>query len=67
MNYTELEKQLRNFPEDCMEEISRYVEYLLYRQKAGKNKESNLKNYFGRGESLPDGLDLQRKLRDEWN
>ncbi len=67
MTYTALEKKIRNLPEDCLEEVSHYVEYLLYRQETGKRKETNLNGYFGSMENLPDGLGLQRKCRDEWD
>ena len=35
-----LEKKIRNLPEDCLEEVSHYVEYLLYRQETGKRNKS---------------------------
>ena len=48
--------------------ISQYVEYLMFRQE--KRKKTNpspvADNYFGSLKSLPDGMDLQRSVRDEW-
>ena len=33
MSYAALEKQLQSLPEEYYEEVSHYVEYLLFRQK----------------------------------
>ena len=38
MSYAALEKQLQSLPEEYYEEVSHYVEYLLFRQKNGKKK-----------------------------
>ena len=68
MSFTMLEKQLRSLPEEYYEEISQYVEYLMFRQE--KREKTNpspvADNYFGSLKSLPDGMDLQRSVRDEW-
>ena len=59
MTYTKLEEKLRALPEECLEEVSQYVE---------KNENSkNTYTFFGSIKSLPDGMDLQRRVRDEWN
>ena len=79
MTYTKLEEKLRALPEECLEEVSQYVEFVLFKyEKEKKNENSknenskneNSKNtytFFGSIKSLPDGMDLQRRVRDEWN
>ena len=71
MTYTKLEEKLRALPEECLEEVSQYVEFVLFKyEKEKKNENSkneNSKNtytFFGSIKSLPDGMDLQRRVRD---
>lgn len=69
MTYTKLEEKLRALPEECLEEVSQYVEFVLFKyEKEKKNENSkNAYTFFGSIKSLPDGMDLQRRVRDEWN
>lgn len=68
MSFTMLEKQLRALPEEYYEEISQYVEYLMFRHE--NRKKSNTppvdSNYFGSLKTLSDGMEMQRTARDEW-
>ena len=68
MSYTMLEKQLQSLPEEYYEEVSQYVEYLLFRQKNKnvKTETTENNNFFGSIKNLPDGLTAQRAMRDEW-
>lgn len=68
MSYTMLEKQLQSLPEEYYEEVSQYVEYLLFRQKNKnvKTETTENNNFFGSLKNLPDGLTAQRAMRDEW-
>ena len=58
MSYTMLEKQLQSLPEEYYEEVSQYVEYLLFRQKNKnvKTETTENNNFFGSLKNLPDGL-----------
>ena len=68
MSYTLLEKQIRALPEKYLEDVSNYIEYLLYReQRARTESESQSSHYFGSLTSLPDGLTAQRSMRNEWS
>lgn len=67
MTYTALERQLRALPESSLEEVSRYVEYLIYKQENLTKQSNHLEQYFGSIATLPDGMDFQRSARDEWN
>ena len=68
MSYTMLEKQLQSLPEEYYEEVSQYVEYLLFRQKNKnvKTETTENNNFFGSLKNMPDGLTAQRAMRDEW-
>ncbi len=64
-----LEKQIRSLPEECLPEVSNYIEYVLFRyeQKKHKERKGNVSRYFGSIKTLPEGLALQSRLRNEWN
>ena len=36
MSHATLEKQIQSLPEDCLDEVANYIEYVLFRQKAKK-------------------------------
>ena len=70
MSYETVLTQVREAPEACLDEISNYIEYVVYRytkqeQKKPKPK-GNLSKYFGLMD-LGDGLAIQKEMRDEWN
>ncbi|MBR4475010.1 MAG: DUF2281 domain-containing protein [Oscillospiraceae bacterium] len=68
MSYAMLEKQLQSLPEEYYEEVSKYVEYLLFREKNGKRRNESVetRNYFGSIKGLPDGMKVQEVMRNEW-
>ena len=68
MSYTVLEKQLQSLPEEYYEEVSQFVEYLLFRQEKGrkKNDQSESEKFFGSIKDLPDGMMVQEAMRNEW-
>ena len=69
MSYDMLERQIRMLPEECLEDVSRYIEFVFFKlQKHEETEwEQDMSSYFGSLKSLPDGLKVQRGLRDEWN
>ena len=69
MSLATLEDQIRTLPVDCLEEVSHYIEYLMYRKGNADlaSKQPDLRPYFGIVKSFPDGLEAQRGMRDEWN
>lgn len=58
MTYDTLEKQIRLLPEDCLDDVSHYIEFILYRLQSHskKQQDSDLSDYFGIMKNLPDGL-----------
>jgi hypothetical protein len=69
MSYDTLERQIRMLPEECLEDVSNYIEFVIYRFQLSKKNEKphDLSEYFGALKEMPDGLEEQRRLRDEWN
>ena len=69
MSHAMLEEQIKALPEECLEEVSLYIDYIIFRQQKKKLDEqnSNLVSFFGSIDSLPDGIELQRGVRSEWN
>mgnify|MGYP006873012928 FL=1 len=70
MSYEAVLTQVRSVPEACLDEISNYIDYVVYRyekqaQTTPKQK-GNLSKYFGIMD-LGDGLEIQKEMRDEWN
>ena len=69
MSYDTLEKQIRMLPEDCLDDVSHYVEFIMYRLKLRNQRQqtSDLSDYFGIMKNMPDGLEAQKGLRNEWD
>ena len=68
MSYVTIEKQIQSVPEEYLEEVSMYIDYVLF--KAGKKKEKTAKStsaFFGCIKRPMDGLEIQRSMRNEWN
>ena len=69
-SYTAIERKLREVPEDCLDEISAFIDFTLYRRFAAEQKRTgggDLSRYFGSLNRMGDGLTIQRQIRDEWN
>ena len=68
MSYAMLEKQLQSLPEEYYEEVSQYVDYLLFRQNNAKRKSESTEmgSFFGSIKELPDGMKVQGAIRNEW-
>lgn len=69
MSYDTLEKQIRMLPEECLDDVSHYIEFIIYRLRL-RDKErqaSDLTEFYGVLNQMPDGLKMQRELRDEWD
>lgn len=69
MSYAKLEEQIRALPEEYLDEVSRYVEFVLFRyeQRKPKSEKEDLGQFFGSLSNLSDGMDFQRRVRDEWD
>ena len=69
MSYATLEQKIKLIPESYLDEVSDYIEFLLYKINAPNQSEKNtdLSEFFGSVSIKGDGLDIQRRLRDEWD
>ena len=70
MSYEAVLTQVRAVPEECLDKISDYIEYVVYRyqkqERETPKQKGNLSKYFGIMD-LGDGLAIQKEMRDEWN
>ena len=70
MSYEAVLTQVRSVPEACLDEISNYIDYVVYRYEkqtqTNPKPKGNLSKYFGIMD-LGDGLEIQKEMRDEWN
>ena len=69
MSYATLEKKLRTIPEDYLDEVSKFVEFLLFKINMPNedDKATDLSKYFGAVKMHDDGLKIQREIRNEWD
>ena len=67
MSYATIEEQLRSLPEEYLDEISSYIEFIVFKHQLKEEKKQDLSEYFGSVTTLSDGMDVQRILRDEWD
>ena len=68
MIYAAVEEQIHSVPEEYLNEIAEFIDYILF--KAEKNKTENTaktSSYFGCLKNPIDGMAFQRNVRDEWN
>lgn len=69
MSYDSMVKQIKSVPQECLEEIENYIQFVLYRYTltVKANQEKNLSKYFGSVNFKKDGLSIQKEMRNEWN
>ena len=74
MTYAMLEEKLKYMPEECLEKMMEYADFVLYQYEKKQqslieeeqSEKGNLAEFFGTMD-LGDGLELQKRWRDEWN
>ena len=68
MSYAAVEKQIQAVPEEYLDEVSEYIDYILFKVSKKKAKDSKgTAAYFGSFERPVDGMEAQRSMRNEWN
>lgn len=69
MSYETMVEQIKAVPQECLEEIENYIQFVLYRHTltAKNNKNKNLSKFFGSVSFQKDGLAIQKEMRNEWN
>ena len=69
MVYTTLEKKIHDLPEEYLDEVADFVEYILFKARKKENDIETGKSsaYFGCLNKAMDVLKIQKEMRDEWN
>ena len=69
MSYETMVEQIKLVPQECLEEIENYIQFVLYRNTLSvkSNTNKNLSKYFGTVNFPRDGLFIQKEMRNEWN
>jgi len=68
MSYTTIEKRIQSVPEEYLDEIAEYIDYVLFKaHKKKKDKTPDTSEFFGCFTRPVDGLEIQRSLRNEWD
>ena len=69
MTYSTVEKQIRSVPEEYLDEIAEFADYVLYKARRKQNLSSmeDTSVFFGCITRPIDGLAVQRNMRDEWD
>lgn len=69
MSYDSMVEQIKSVPQECLEEIENYIQYILYRHSivTTTTKNKDLSKYFGSVNFRKDGLSIQKEIRNEWN
>lgn len=58
-----LMQKLNALPQSCLEDVAHYVDYVSFNYKS---KNRDVSQFFGTMKTDEDPLELQKKLRDEW-
>ena len=69
MSYDSMVEQIKAVPQEYLEEIENYIQFVLYRYTLSvkSNKDKNLSKYFGTVNFQKDGLSIQKEMSNEWN
>ena len=68
MSYVTIKKQIQSVPEEYLDEVSEYIDYILFKvSKKKKEVSDNTSSYFGCLKRPIDGMEVQRSMRNEWN
>jgi hypothetical protein len=69
MSYEAVMERVKDVPEEYLDEVSDMIEYVIYRYGNSKKniQKGNLSKYWGTLNFDGDPLEIQRRLRDEWD
>ncbi len=72
LGYDTLFQRIKSVPEQYLDEIYNYVDFVIYRStlpepQSNKPKSSGLEEFYGCMEFDGDPLEIQKRMRDEWN
>ena len=66
MSYDSVIEQVKSVPEECLDDISRYINNVV-NMHSRKNKKSGLREFYGALHISGDPLEIQKHMRDEWD
>lgn len=69
MSYESVVEQVKSAPESCLDEISNIISYVIFRYEnapSHEKEQTNLSQSFGALKNFGDGMELQKRWRDEW-
>ncbi len=66
MTHASLADKIKLLPEDCLDEIDNYIDYVLFKtkNKNEQNSSNNISKYFGSISIKEDGLAILRGMND---
>lgn len=73
MSYETVVEQVKEVPEECLDKISDFIGYIMYRyktdnlKKSSEEKNGGLAEFFGAIPIKEDPLKIQKEMRSEWN
>ena len=68
MSYATLKRRIQSVPEEYLDEVSEYIDYVLFKVKKKKKAASKgSSEFFGCLAKPVDGMEVQRSMRDEWD
>lgn len=68
MSYSTLEERIRQVPEEYLDEVEDFVEYIIAKSARVNSirEESDMSSLFGCLKRKIDGMEYQRSVRNEW-
>ena len=68
MSYVSIQDRIRAVPEEYLDEVSEYIDYVLFKvSKKKKEASEGTSRYFGAIRKPIDGMEIQRSMRNEWD
>ena len=69
MSYDSMVEQIKTVPQECLEEIENYIQFVLYRYALTSKTEQkkDLSKYFGSVNFKKDELSIRKEMRNERN
>ncbi len=68
MSYVTIKDRIQAVPEEYLDEVSEYIDFILFKvSKKKENASEGTSRFFGAIRKPIDGMEIQRSMRNEWN
>ena len=68
MSYVTINERIQAVPEEYLDEVSEYIDYILFKvSKKKKDSSNSTSSFFGIIRRPIDGMEIQRSMRNEWD